>query len=176
MHWKQFEVEILNFVKRAIEDLHAARPSEHFYAFALYTDSSAMTVALAANSIEALELKLQEEDEEERDESRPYYQWATSEWKYEGWRGDLFKKASAELRESVSRNDIAAFRKNLYSAMTNVLKELRQSDFFHGFVVKNPTLFVTVTDDDTAELVENDSAKLLNAPNDYADFIKRYEG
>ncbi|MCU0124934.1 DUF4303 domain-containing protein [Pseudomonas vlassakiae] len=175
MDWKQLEVEILNSIKRAIEDLHVARPREHFYAFALYTDSSAMTVAFAANSIEALELKL-EEDEEERDESRPYYQWATSEWKYEGWRGDLFKKASAELRESVSRNDIEAFRNKLYSTMTTVLKELRQSDFFHGFAVKNPTLFVSVTDDDTAELVENDSAKLLNAPNDYADFIKRYEG
>ncbi|MER2299426.1 DUF4303 domain-containing protein [Pseudomonas promysalinigenes] len=176
MDWKEFEVEILNSVKRAIQDLLEEQPSEHFYAFALYTDSSAMTVALAANSIEALELKLQEEDEEERDECRPYYQWATSEWKYEGWRSDFFRKASAELRESVFRNDIEAFRKNLYSAMTSVLGELRRSDFFHGFVLKNPTLFVSVTDDDTAELVENHSARLLNASNDYVDFIKRYEG
>ena len=56
MDWKNSEVEVSSIVKQAIKDLHDARPSEHFYTFALYTDTSAMTVAMAANSLEALEL------------------------------------------------------------------------------------------------------------------------
>jgi len=175
MDWKNFEVEVSSIVKQAIKDLHDARPSEHFYTFALYTDTSAMTVAMAANSLEVLELKLQDEDEEDRDESRSYYQWATSEWEYEAWRGDLFKGISKELREASGRDEIAAFRENLYLSMTNVLKELGKERFFDPFVVQNPTLFVTVTDDDTAEVVENNSAKVLSTPAAYAEFVNRYE-
>ena len=176
MDWKNFEVKVLSVMKQAIQDLHLARPDENFYALALYTDDSAMTIALAANSREALELRLLDEDEDDRDESRPYFQWATSEWEYEAWRGDLFKEASKELREASERDDISTFRKKLHLSMINVLKELNQEGFLDRFAGEKPTLFITVTDDDAAESVENNSAKLLNAPDAYAVFMNRYDG
>ena len=176
MNWEEFEVEVRSLVVRALQELQGEHSGEQFYAFALYTDSSAMTIALAGNSLEALELKLQEEDEEDREVSRQYYKWAASEWQYEAWRGELFRNACKALREADGRADILTFRKELYSVMTNILNTLRQGDFFQAFIVQEPTLFVTVTDDDAAESVENETAKILNSPPMYKNFINRFDG
>lgn len=80
MNWEEFECEIRSLVVQALQELQVEHSGDKFYAFALYTDSSAMTIALAGNSLEALEAKLEEENEEDREDSRQYYQWATSEW------------------------------------------------------------------------------------------------
>lgn len=175
MNWNGFEAEVFKLVVQALEALQAEHSDERFYAFSLYTDSSAMTIAFAANSHEALERKLLEEDEEDRDDSRQYYTWATSEWKYEAWRGELFKSACKALREDVERSNIADFRKKLYAAMTNVLRALRQSDCFKSFAVQEPVLFVTVTDDETAEHVENETARVINSQSTYESFVNRFE-
>lgn len=73
-----------------------------------------MTIAVAGNSLEALDLKVQKEDEEDREDSVPYFKWATSEWVYEGWRRDLFKNACKELREDSERTDISTFSGALF--------------------------------------------------------------
>lgn len=52
--FSDFKKEIAQAAKGSFEDLRAAHPEEHFYAYALYTDSDAMTVVPAANSLEAL--------------------------------------------------------------------------------------------------------------------------
>ncbi len=175
MNWNGFEAEVFKLVVQALEALQAEHSDEGFYAFSLYTDSSAMTIAFAANSHEALECKLLEEDEEDRDDSRQYYTWATSEWKYEAWRGELFKSACKALRVDVERSNIADFRKKLYAAMTNILRALRQSDCFKSFAVQEPILFVTVTDDETAEHVENETARAINSQSAYESFANRFE-
>jgi len=58
MNWTEFEGEITPLVKQALDELQRAHSDERFYAFSLYTDSSAMTIAVAGNSLEALDLKV----------------------------------------------------------------------------------------------------------------------
>lgn len=176
MNWKEFEMDLLAVVAKALQELQVEYSNERFYAFALLTDSSAMTIALAANSVEALESKILSENEEDREDSRAYYQWAVSEWQYAAWRGELFRTASKKLREATGRDDIATFREDLYSVMIAVLNKLCEARPFQRYLVQEPTLFVTVTDNDSAEILENYSAKVLNSPAVYDNFLNRYKG
>ncbi|AMM02911.1 MULTISPECIES: DUF4303 domain-containing protein [Pseudomonas] len=176
MNWQALESTALTLVTKALQDLSVEHPDEQFYACALYTDSSAMTMAVAVNSVEALEEKLKGEGEEEREELMPYYKWASSEWKYEGWKGEYFKDICKDLREASDRSDILRFKERLLSLMVNVLSSLRREGFFSSFKIQEPMLFVTVTDDDGAEELENKTAELLNSSEGYNYFIRRFDG
>ncbi|QQE86505.1 DUF4303 domain-containing protein [Pseudomonas putida] len=175
MNWTEFEGKITPLVKQALDALQRTHSDERFYAFSLYTDSSAMTIAVAGSSLEALDLKVQKEDEEDREDSVSYFKWATSEWVYEGWRRDLFKNACKELREDSERTDISTFREGLYSAMARVLSSLRETGFFQSFLATEPILFVSVTDDNAAEELEDRTACRLNSLDVYEEFSSRYE-
>ena len=56
-----------------------AHPHDVFYAFALYTDGSDMTVLPAANSEDGYQQKVTRRGEMEPAELK-YYRWATAEW------------------------------------------------------------------------------------------------
>ncbi len=176
MNWQALESTALTLVTKALQDLSVEYPDEQFYACALYTDSSAMTLAVAVNSIEALEEKFEGEGEEEREELISYYKWASSEWKYEGWKREYFKDICKALREASDRSDISHFKEKLHSLMVNVLRSLRRDVFFASFKIQEPMLFVTVTDDDGAEELENKTAELLNSSEEYNYFIRRFDG
>lgn len=175
MSWQDLEGIVLIRVQKALQVLYKAHPDEQFYACALYTDSSAMTLAVAVNSVEALEAKLQEEREEDRDELMPYYKWASSEWKYDAWKGEYFKDVCRTLMDSDERSDISSFKEELNSLMVNVLNSLRRDSFFECFKIQEPMLFVTVVDDDGAEGLENKTAELLNSSERYKYFVRRFD-
>lgn len=52
--FSDFQRDIADAARATFKALRALHPDEHFYAFALYTDSGAMTVVPAANSVEGL--------------------------------------------------------------------------------------------------------------------------
>jgi hypothetical protein len=176
MNWQKLESTALIIVKKALQDLSVEHPDEHFYACALYTDSSAMTMAVAVNSVEALEVKLEEEGKEEREELMPYYKWVSSEWKHQAWKGEYFKDICEALRVANERSDISSFKENLNSLMTDVLNTLRKDGVFRFLKVQEPILFVTVTDDDGAERLENKTAEMLNSSEKYEYFLRRFDG
>lgn len=173
MDWSVLSDEIYEATKKAFVSLEEAFPSEDFYAYALYTDSGAMTVVPAANSLQGLQSKLDDDNDQSL---TSYYQWASSEWKYEAWKSEEFAHISKALRESPERVRFDVFKENLIKAMVLALKKMDNDGFFgEGAKRKKITLFITISDDDSAEWVENESAKALNPPDTADLFLNRFD-
>jgi hypothetical protein len=176
MDWNTLELEIYKAARNAFDDLRGAHPDEEFYAYALYTDGDAWTVCPAANSLRGFEKAISQQPDPSA-ATLAYYKWATSEWAYEGWKSSYFREISAQLRAWENRADLATFKRNVAASMIGALKKLDADGFFGAGVEREKlALFISVTDDDSAESVENESAKLLNPKSVYERFAPRYEG
>lgn len=176
MNWTELEEAVYQAATAVFTNLQAAHPDEQFYAFALYTDGGAMTICPAASSREALSRKLAKEGIDAADEDVLYYTWSTSEWPYESWQGERFNDICTALRESLpSEEDHEHFLAQVFQTMTNAMARVRDDGVFTSEKPGNaPVLFVTLTDDEQAEAVEDASAKALNSPEIYARFSARY--
>jgi hypothetical protein len=175
MDWNKLTGDIANAARTAFRDVKAANAGEEFYAFALYTDSSAMTVVAAANSLQAFD-KAAANASDKSPASLAYYKWVTSEWAHEAWKAEEFKAISAELRNSTDRDQFATFKANTFRAMIDAMKMLDGEHLFEDGISRDKiALFVTVTDDDQAEAIENDSASQLNPPTVYQAFLNRFD-
>lgn len=174
--FSDFQKEIAQAAKGSFEDLRAAHPTEHFYAYALYTDSDAMTVVPAANSLEAL-AEVRKEMDVEVEERAPEFEWGTGEWRYDAWKAGYFNGISAKLRVRMRTEDVSLRAKAVHADMTAALRLLDQEGFFGVGETRNEVvLFVSISDDDRAIHLENDSAKTLNSPAAYQEFVERSEG
>lgn len=175
MDWVSLETQIVELSREVFSELRTAQEKEEFYAYALYTDSSAMTIVPSANSIQALNNNILQEDESERSEDVvAYYKWSSSEWAYEAFKGDKFSEINKNIREDRDRSDFPEFKKKVIGVMTSALASLVREGFFEQGDEKSPVVFVTVSDDDEAEAVENASARIINKKSVYEYFIKRY--
>lgn len=173
MNWKELTEKIGRSAQTVFQDLQQSHPEENFYAFALYTDSSAMTVVASANSTQALNETLDAEDDKS-DQTISYYKWSSSEWAYAAWKRGEFKEISKSLREDPDRGDLKNFEKMLHGAMIEALKKLSDTGIFGEGEERNGiTLFITITDDNRSRSVENTSAKMLNPGLVYENFSKR---
>ena len=123
MDWNKFEENCFKVTVELIRRILSENPDESFYAYSLYTDSSAMTVSLSANSEEKLKAIL-DSDSDKSAENQSYYKWAISEWAYEGYGADLFSEISKGLRLSSERERFSDFKNSLINSLTNVLKKL----------------------------------------------------
>lgn len=177
MDWNDLESKIYTLSKKAFSNFLDVYSHESFYAFALYTDSSAMTVCLAANSLEKLGEKLDKEEEADKtDDVVSYFKWTSSEWAYEAFEGDAFADLNHALRSDNERDEFDTFRQRLIQSMINALGSLAKEDFFKKeYRAGDLIVFVTITDDDAAESIENESARLLNTENRAETFLKRFE-
>jgi hypothetical protein len=174
MDWQKLTHTIREATRTAFHHLRHKYADESFYAYALYTDSSAMTVVPAANSRQALERTLTS-DEDLSDQMIRYYKWSTSEWAYEAWDCGAFADICRAVREDRDRSaDFATFARSLRQSMINALKDLADEGFF-GIEREreNVTLFITITDDNRARDIENESARLLNPEIVYEKFFER---
>lgn len=175
-----FAREIADAARVTYRALLAAHPDEHFYAFALYTDSGAMTVVPAANTEEGLK-RVREQMEIGDDEDAPEFTWATGEWAYEAAESDSFDPLCKKLADNVlgpkfDEAKFAAYFKELQRDMIEALRLLDEEGLFgKGEERDKITLFVTISDDDEAVPLENESAKVLNPATVFDRFIKRYD-
>lgn len=99
----EFQKKVYDATKQAFNRLRNECDGESFYAYALYTDSSVMTVLPAANSLEKLKIKIEETNEESEN---PYLTWETSEWWYESFGDEFFKEIYKIMNEGEVRDDI----------------------------------------------------------------------
>jgi len=67
MDWASLEKRVYESSKAAFQSLKQSHEGEKIYVYVLYTDSSAMTITPSANSIEALNHKIEQEEEEKKD-------------------------------------------------------------------------------------------------------------
>ena len=169
-----FQRELAHAARASFDDLRSARPGEHFYAYALYTDSSAITIMPAANSVEGL-MQVRKEMDIPDDEEAPEFKWSVSEWKYEGWKAGNFNGISSKLRSELEHADFPSFAEKVHADMVAALKLLESEGFFGTGAQRNQiVLFVSISDDDDAARLENQSGKVLNPTIVYEEFLKRY--
>lgn len=172
MDWDKFEEECYKITLNVITKILSERSNENLYGIVLYTDSSAMTVSLSANSTEKLQAIL-DSDSDKSKENQSYYKWAISEWAYESYEAELFSDLSKALRLSSDRVQFSDFKNELINSLTNVLKKVKEQLFNRDS--DKVTLFVSLTDDDDAEFIENTSSKLINSDVIHDFFLSRYE-
>lgn len=175
-----FAQEIRDAARETYRALLAKHPGEHFYAFALYTDSGAMTVVPAANSEEGLQ-RVRKQMAVPDEESATEFRWGTGEWVYECAEAHSFNQLCKRLADTVLSTDFPAaefgrFFNDLQRDMIEALGLLdREGLFGIGAERERLTLFVTISDDNRAEELENVSAKVLNPPAVSDRFIRRYD-
>lgn len=179
MNWDQLRNQIFDATKQAFTELLESHKSEHFYAFALYTDSAAMSVGPSANTVERYAEKVGRELEEDEKTERnlAYYKWSTSEWAYETACSEAFALINRALRQDSERLDIWTFKKNLLNVMAQALAQLMSEGFFERTSTATGSacvMFVSITDDDDTENVENESSKTINSRPSHDEFLKRY--
>lgn len=167
--------KIREAVEKDIQDILKEVGDETIYTAALVTDSDCVTLFLAVNTLEFLE-----ENGGLDSENR----WLPDEWGYSDGDDSALAKLSEvlfehdEAVEGETDGDDADEKREenqqlFFEAATFALEQLKKSKVFekHSDEV---TFFVSISDDERAEEVENQSAKQLNTPELAKVFLKRY--
>lgn len=170
MDWNEIEDDCFQIMVELVNKILSEHPDEKFYAFSLYTDSSAMTVSLSANTEEKLNAMF-DADADKSQLNQNYYRWAVSEWAYEGYGADFFNEVSRKLRLAPGREHFSDFRCDLIKSLTNALNRMNKEIMNDTLVV----MFVSITDDDESEFIENMSSELINSEAMHDAFLERYE-
>ena len=159
------QASLLSFTR-----LLEAHPEETFYAFCLYTDGDGWTIVPSANSEEGFARHAHRAPT-----SQAYYRWPSSEWAYEAEQASQFNATCRTLREADSGASIVQFRRQVVAVLTEALRRLREDEPVRTLnSTGRLSLFVTMTDDDEAEAIEDASARVLNPPELVTGFLARY--
>lgn len=174
-----FQEQLIDALRADCTELIKHIGAERLYAVALVTDSDAGTVYLGMNTEESLQRRVEYYNREMDggySSDHPTLRWMPDEWGYSD--SDLGRSCLVEVsnmllnREDYSDESRTAF----YEAATRALQKLDEEGVFASIPRSSLTLFVSVTDDDEAEQVEDDSAKLLNPQEVYQQFAERFDG
>jgi hypothetical protein len=170
--WKDISEDLQTASLAAVRGLLSKHEGEHIYALALFTSDDGANVALAANTEEGYQAHLtaEAEDEPNSPEDEIYYRWASSEWVMEGWDRTAFSRVNALLAQQ-EKSDFDSYFDNLIEAMTAALVATKAA---LGERLADVTAFVTVTDSNDAEEIENASASRINAADLAGRFLRRF--
>lgn len=136
---------------------------ESIYTAALVTDRDCCSLFLAVNTLEYLNNECDEPEDE--------CKWHPDEWGYSDGHGSHLVKLCGLLWEN---------RRNLpgetffFNALISAMKQLKDTGIF-GEHTDDITFFVSISDDEEAEKLEDFSAIQLNAPKLAAEFLSRNE-
>ena len=133
---------------------------ENVYAVALVTDSNCCSLFLAVNTVEYLNNETDGSDE---------CRWHPDEWGYSDGHGSELVKLSALLWENYGNLPGRAF---FFNALISAMKQLKESGIFKERT-DEITFFVSISDDEDAENIEDMSASQLNLPALAAAFLSR---
>ncbi len=178
-----FGKRLVKAVRNDFKKLSKNIGDERIYAVCLVTDSNAMTVLLAINTYEKVETKYQKylQGKSVQLKGEILYKtvkWIPAEWAYddsdlEQSEIELVSDYLAEKREAIEESNFMQFEEKLYETMTETLLTLQDERWFcskHDDI----TVFISISDDDRAEMVENYSAGLLNSENIKNKFVSRW--
>ena len=170
MDWEKLEQECIQIVQDSLKEILAEK---EIYTAALYTDNSAGSISFGANTIKNFKAKIIEEDAITK-EDIAYYQWAPDEWDLEGYNIERSREINKQLFNSImhEKKDFDLFFEKTTNLMIECLKKVKDQ---LGSELKDTILFVTVTDDDFAEELENKSAQCINHPEVAKIFMGRYD-
>lgn len=186
--FKNLEHNIEQAVKKDMKKILKETGNEKIYAVALVADSDCITLYLAVNTYEFMEkhdkeylidMDLSEEDIKNLKEgSASLTQCLPDEWGYSDDDNSELAKISELLYENSESDeyDDKEYEENqklFFETVTSAFKHLIEEKVF-GEYSEKITYFISMSDDDRAEAIENNSAKLLNSPNIYETFLNRY--
>jgi len=172
MNWKVISEELKASSLSATESLLSRDDRDDIYALALFTSDDGASVSMAANTEQGYQARLaaEAEDEPNSPDDEAYYRWASSEWILEGWDRPAFSRLNALLAQQ-DTSDFDRYFANLIEAMIAALAAVKEA---LGKQLADITAFVTVTDSDAAEALENASASRINAPDLANRFLRRF--
>lgn len=159
--WQEVTEKIRDAVTTDLREILGCIDDEHIYTAALVTDRYCCSLFLAVNTLEYL----QSEDEEPDDESK----WHPDEWGYSDGHGSELVKLSKSLWENHATLPGEAF---FFSAMISAMAQVKGSGIF-GEGTEEITFFISISDDEDAENLEDSSAMTLNSPELAAAFLNR---
>ncbi len=159
--WQEVTEKIRDAVAADLYEILGRIGGEHIYTAALVTDSYCGSLFLAVNTLEYLE----SEDEEPDDESK----WHPDEWGYSDGHGSELVKLSKSLWENHNTLPGEAF---FFNAMISAMKQVKDSGIF-GERTQEITFFVSISDDEEAENLEDSSAMMLNCTELASVFLNR---
>ncbi len=159
--WQEVTEKIRDAVAADLREILGCIDDEHIYTAALVTDRYCCSLFLAVNTLEYL----QSEDEEPDDESK----WHPDEWGYSDGHGSELVKLSKSLWENHATLPGEAF---FFSAMISAMAQVKGSGIF-GEGTEEITFFISISDDEDAENLEDASAMTLNSPELAAAFLNR---
>jgi len=159
--WQEVTEKIRDAVTTDLREILGRIDDEHIYTAALVTDRYCCSLFLAVNTLEYL----QSEDEEPDDESK----WHPDEWGYSDGHGSELVKLSKSLWENHATLPGEAF---FFSAMISAMAQVKGSGIF-GEGTEEITFFISISDDEDAENLEDASAMTLNSPELAAAFLNR---
>ncbi len=146
-NFDRLQDDIIAAAQAAFSEVLATRPSDDLCAFALYSDSGAMTVCPAMCTTGFLATKARDEPEEYL-----FYKYSPSEWPFEAAGAEAaFGNICKSLRDHLDlieddEEAFAAFRRSLMATCVQAQAQLKQT-----FFAKRPDdflLLVTISDDD----------------------------
>ena len=168
MKWDKIEKYCISIVELSLKEIVS---KSDVYAVSLYSDESATSISFGANSIENFEKNVSEKNATII-EDIAYYKWAPDEWDFEGYNAEKFRDINKWLYENSERDDFEMFFQKTIETMISVLRKSKN-------IIKNDlekiTFFVTITDNDIAEEIENKSSREINTPDVHCSFMKRYD-
>lgn len=159
--WQEVAAKIRDAVAADLREILDRIGNERIYTAALVTDRYCCSLFLAVNTLEYLE----SEDEEPDDDTK----WHPDEWGYSDGHDSELVKLSKSLWENHNSLPGEAF---FFSAMISAMKQVKGSGIF-GERTDEITLFISISDDEDAENLEDSSAMTLNGPELAAVFLNR---
>lgn len=126
--YDSFKIELKQKTKITFIGCTEKLDTKEISGFAIYSDTSAMTISISCNTYE--HLKEMQQEEKGFDE---YYKWTPGEWKYEMINAKEFKNLCILLSEAHFEVNSAAFlthRNKIYNIAVNLLEELRNENLF----------------------------------------------
>lgn len=186
--FKNIENKIYDAVKKELKSILQETGNEKIYSVALVTDEDCISLFLSVNTYEYLRkqdlknLEFMKQYLSEEKISRveqgtdSLTKWTPDEWGYSGGKNSdlvkvselLFKKEEQNSKEYEENKDL--FFETLISALKRII-----DDNVMGDTLEEITYYISMSDGDGIEEIENYSAKLLNAQSVYEAFLHRYD-
>lgn len=170
----EFERRVREGFLQDLEHILSQVAHEKVYACAFGTDGDFITLFLAVNTEESLARHITDMKSKglcDDAESEIYYRWSCSEFQY--GEESHFNHISRLL---YATEHTYQYKDEMVNILAKVVRETNEELFAqYGQVKEDITFFVSMTDDELAEELENQSVALMTNPALIPSFLARYD-
>ena len=170
------ETRIIAATKLAFKDVRRVHAQEHVCAFAIYSDSGAMTVCPAFDLVSRRDQRVADHQDD-----ASYYTFASVEWALEGFGGaKAFNDICTTVRtvvltdldadDSSTRTRFASFKQQLFETCKCALEKLRSDGAFNAY----PDLLVMFAVSDEGDLKPATELRIMQRLNPGSPYVSQF--